>query len=66
MRTTYGQRRDYRKIDLYLSGEYICTKYICSTTWARTLTEAREALRLERQGQAAAHFASETGGSLTN
>ena len=50
MRTTYGQKRDYRKIDLYLSGEYICTKYICSTTWARTLTEAREALRLERQG----------------
>ena len=50
MRSTYGQKRNYRKIDLYLSGQYICTKYICSTTWARTLTEAREALLQDRTG----------------
>lgn len=45
MRTTYGQKRDYRKIDLFLRGEYIGT-----TTWARTLTEAREAFLQDRTG----------------
>jgi len=54
MRSTYGQKRNYRKIDLFLHGEYICT-----TTWARTLTEAREAFLQDRQGQEGrliAHF----------
>ena len=34
---SYGDKRDYPKIDIYVSGEYTCT-----TTWARTLKEAKE------------------------
>jgi hypothetical protein len=37
----YGDKRDYRKIDIYkrdaLTGRYA---YICSTTWARSCREA--------------------------
>lgn len=33
---TYGDKRDYRKIDIL-----VCGKYACSTTWARTLREAK-------------------------
>ena len=33
----YGEKRDYRKIDIFLNGEYQC-----STTWARTLKEAKK------------------------
>lgn len=32
----YGDRRDYGKIDIYVSGRYKCT-----TTWAGSLTEAK-------------------------
>ena len=34
---SYGEKRDYRKIDVYHEGAY---KH--STTWARNLKEARE------------------------
>jgi hypothetical protein len=37
---TYGNKRDYRKIDLIVAGAYRC-----STTWARTLKEAVEKFR---------------------
>ena len=33
----YGDKRSYRKIDIYVAG-----KYECSTTWARTCKEAVE------------------------
>ncbi len=33
----YGEKRDYRKIDLYMFN-----KYECSTTWAKTCKEAKE------------------------
>ena len=35
----YGDKRDYRKIDLFYGGAYIC-----STTWARTCKEAKAVL----------------------
>lgn len=42
---TYGDKRDYRKIDLSVfnpsDGFW---HYRCSTTWARTCREARERL----------------------
>jgi hypothetical protein len=31
----YGNKRDYRKIDIFSGG-----KYLCSTTWAKSLGEA--------------------------
>ena len=31
----YGDKRDYRKIDIFVYGQYVC-----STTWARTCREA--------------------------
>mgnify|MGYP001348995754 CR=1 FL=1 len=34
-RADYGVKRDYRKIDLYASG-----KYMGSTSWAKSLSEA--------------------------
>lgn len=36
----YGDKRDYRKIDIYVArdGHY---KYVASTTWAKTLKEAK-------------------------
>ena len=40
----YGDKRDYRKIDLFYDGTYIC-----STTWARTCREAKAVL-LENNG----------------
>lgn len=33
----YGDKRDYRKIDIYRNGSYCC-----STTWSRTCREAIE------------------------
>lgn len=35
--TSYGDKRDYPKIELYYDGEYKGT-----TTWARTCREAKE------------------------
>lgn len=32
----YGDKRDYGVIDVYVKG-----KYRCSTTWSKSLTEAR-------------------------
>lgn len=32
----YGDKRDYRKIDIYVKGRYVCT-----TTWSKTCKEAR-------------------------
>ena len=46
----YGDRRDYPKIDLYVrsprwrEGE-VTDKYVGSTTWARTLKEAKAHFR---------------------
>lgn len=37
MRKNYGEKRDYRKIDLYCMGQYVA-----STTWAKSLLEARQ------------------------
>lgn len=33
----YGNKRDYPKIDLFYNG-----KYVGSTTWAKTLKQAKE------------------------
>lgn len=33
----YGDKRNYRKIDIFVNG-----KYECSTTWSRTCKEAVE------------------------
>lgn len=32
---SYGNKRDYRKIDIYVNGSYVC-----STTWAKSCREA--------------------------
>jgi hypothetical protein len=32
----YGDKRDYPKIELYVGGKYVAT-----TTWARTVNEAK-------------------------
>ena len=37
----YGDKRDYRKIDIYLRRPHGLT-YLASTTWASNLREARE------------------------
>ncbi len=37
MNVTYGDKRDYPKIDLYINGVYWR-----STTWAKTCKEAKE------------------------
>lgn len=39
---TYGDKRDYRKINIYLKRPGNCTDYVGSTTWARNCREARE------------------------
>lgn len=33
----YGSKRDYRKIEIFINGRYVRT-----TTWARTLKQAKE------------------------
>lgn len=33
----YGDKRDYRKIDIYFEG-----RYICSTTWSKDCKEAKD------------------------
>lgn len=33
----YGDKRDYKKIDIYVNG-----KYDISTTWAKTCKEAKQ------------------------
>lgn len=33
----YGDKRDYKKIDIYVKG-----KYVSSTTWSKTLKQAKE------------------------
>lgn len=38
----YGDKRDYRKIDIYLKRPGNRQSYLASTTWARTCREARE------------------------
>lgn len=42
----YGDKRDYRKIDLYLKDG----PYICSTTWAKTCKEAVQRYKESRAG----------------
>lgn len=53
----YGDKRDYPKIDIYLNG-----KYVCSTTWSKTLKDAvrvyadknklsTKAIKAEKAGQ---------------
>ncbi len=49
----YGDKRDYRKIDLYECGPR-GLRYMASTTWAKSCGEARE------------RYASETGKELNN
>ncbi len=36
LRTDYGNKRDYRKIDVFRHGVYVC-----STTWAKSCKEAK-------------------------
>jgi len=36
-KTNYGEKRDYKKIDLFYAGDYFAT-----TTWAKTCKEAVE------------------------
>lgn len=62
MSTTYGNRRDYRKIDLYVRriGE-TTWRYAVSTTWVRTCREAVAHYQPTGAGvtfQIKAHFAS--------
>ena len=33
----YGDKRNYKKINIYVDG-----KYVCSTTWPRTCFEAKK------------------------
>lgn len=37
LRPDYGNKRDYRKIDIFHHGVYLC-----STTWAKTCKEAKD------------------------
>lgn len=39
---TYGDKRNYRKIDIYLKRPGGRRDYLASTTWARNCREARE------------------------
>lgn len=38
---SYGNKRDYHKIDLWLKRPDGTCEYLCSTTWARTCREAK-------------------------
>lgn len=41
----YGNKRDYRKIDLYVYSDALKRKeYVGTTTWSKTCKEARERL----------------------
>lgn len=33
----YGDKRDYKPIEIYHNGNYVCT-----TTWSKTLKQAKE------------------------
>lgn len=48
---SYGNKRDYRKIDIYRDGVYVC-----STTWAKTCREAREHFVYGRTAEHAGHI----------
>jgi hypothetical protein len=56
----YGDKRNYRKIDIFING-----KYECSTTWANTCKEARvryieehkHAIFMAKVSSVKAHFA---------
>ena len=57
MRLEYGDKRDYKKIDIYVDGVYKC-----STTWSRTCTDAIARYydrhpELTAQNKVVAHFA---------
>jgi len=56
-RADYGQRRDYAKIDIYLRRPHPHgPMYVASTTWARSLKEAREQYALDKQHAAASDY----------
>jgi hypothetical protein len=38
----YGDKRDYRKIDIYTRNTKGVAVYECSTTWAKTCKQAKE------------------------
>jgi len=39
---TYGDKRDYKKIDIYLRNLRGMYAYECSTTWSKTCKEAKQ------------------------
>lgn len=44
LRSNYGDKRDYRKIDIFLNGDYHT-----STTWAKDHFEAKLAYMIKRE-----------------
>lgn len=57
MKLEYGDKRDYRKIDIYVDGIYKC-----STTWSKTRKDAIDRYydrhpELTVHNKVAAHFA---------
>ncbi len=52
----YGDKRDYRKIDIFLKRPGGAFKYLASTTRAKTCREARERYAIAN-GQAASDLA---------
>ena len=38
----YGDKRDYREIEIFVDGKYVAT-----TTWAKTCKEAKERYKAE-------------------
>lgn len=47
----YGNKRDYKKIDLFTKGKGICNQwvYYATTTWAKTCKEAKQRFITEHQ-----------------
>jgi hypothetical protein len=52
MKMAYGDKRDYRKIDIFLRRPGCVLDYVGSTTWAKNCREARERYAVAH-GQAA-------------
>ena len=57
----YGNKRDHKKIDIYVKRTDGTLEYLCSTTWSKTCKEAKarylEANPARKDQDIRAHFA---------
>lgn len=51
MTQKYGDKRDYKKIDIYLVTPFTGLQYLGSTNWAKNLKVAREQFAKQSDGK---------------